>query len=178
MRYFLIIISLLFYLRTNAQTPSDSLLRVEIKTMLDSVEVLYSKQKFEEASTLAHAQIQRAEQAFGRVDTLVELGLYHLAVVCYYTGKYNEGIPYANEAIDICLIIKGKEHPDYGARLCNLAALNQSMGQYDKALPLFLEALENTEKSLGKAHSDYGFSLNNLALLYRHVGQYDKALPL
>ena len=83
MRYLLLIISLFFSLSINAQTPSDSLLRVEIKTMLDSVEVLYSNQKFEEASNLAQAQIQRAEKAFGRVDSLMELGLYHLAVVCY-----------------------------------------------------------------------------------------------
>jgi CHAT domain-containing protein/predicted O-linked N-acetylglucosamine transferase (SPINDLY family) len=146
--------------------------------MLDSVEVLYNKQKFEEASALAHVQIQRAEKAFGRVDTLVEQGLSHLAVLCYYTGKYSEGIPYATEAIDICLTIKGKEHPDYGSRLNDLAILYESMGQFDKALPLSLEALENFEKSLGKAHTSYGVLLNNLANLYESMGQYDQALRL
>jgi CHAT domain-containing protein/tetratricopeptide (TPR) repeat protein len=178
MRYLLLIISLFFSLSINAQAQTDSLLRVEIKTMLDSVEMLYKKQKFEEASTLAHAQIQRAEKAFGRVDTLVELGLYAFSVVCYYTGKYSEGIPYATEAIKICLSIKGKEHPDYGQRLNILALMYKIMGQNDKALPLNLEALENCEKSLGKAHSNYGVGLSNLALLYQSMGQYDKALPL
>jgi CHAT domain-containing protein len=178
MRYFLLITSLMFSLSINAQTPSDSLLRVEIKTMLDSVEVLYNKQKFEEASILARAQIQRAEKAFGRVDSLVELGLYHLTVVCYYTGKYSEGIPYATEAIEISLTIKGKEHPDYGTRLNILGLLYERMGQYDKALPLSLEAIENIEKSLGKAHTSYGFCLSNLGVLYKKMGLYDKALPL
>ncbi len=79
MRYLLLIISLIFSLRTNAQTPSDSLLGADIAAMLDSVGTLENNQKFEAAITLAHAQIQRAEKAFGRVDTLVELGLYHLA---------------------------------------------------------------------------------------------------
>jgi CHAT domain-containing protein len=178
MRYLLLIISLFFSLSINAQTQTDSLLRVEIKTMLDSVEVLYSTEKFEEASTLAQAQIQRAEKTYGRVDTLVELGLFHLAVLCYYTGKYNEGLPFATEAIDICATVKGKEHSDYVSRLNILAALYLSMGQYDKALPLQLEALKNIEKSLGKAHSDYGILLNNLAVSYDDMGQYDKVLPL
>jgi CHAT domain-containing protein len=112
------------------------------------------------------------------VDTLVELGLYHLATVCFYTGKYSEGIPYATEAIEICANVKGKEHPDYGSHLSDLAVFYSTMGQYDKALRLYLEALENCEKSLGKAHSDYGIGLNNLAVLYYRIGQYDKALPL
>ncbi len=178
MRYFLLIISLVFSLSINAQTQTDSLLRVEIKTMLDSVEVLYSTEKFEEAGTLAQVQIQRAEKAFGRMDTLVEFGLNHLATVCWYTGKYNEGIPYATEAIEICLTIKGKEHPDYGHRLSILAILYYETGQYDKALPLALEVLNNTEKTLGKNHSEYGIHLSNLASLYQYMGLYDKALPL
>ncbi len=108
----------------------------------------------------------------------MELGLYHLAGIHWLSGNYGEGIPYATEAIDICLTIKGKEHPDYGQRLDILALLYSKMGQYDKALPVSLEAMENTEKSLGKGHSHYGISLNNLAVLYDKMGQYDKALPL
>ncbi len=177
MKKMLLFVSILCWTLT-ATAQSDSLLRVEIKTMLDSVKVLYSTEKFEEAGKLAHAQIERAEKAFGRVDTMVELGLYDLAGIHWLNGKYSEGIPYATEAIEICLSIKGKEHPDYGERLNILALLYESMGQYDKALPLHLEAMENTEKSLGKAHRSYGACLSNLAYLYYQMGQFDKALPL
>jgi hypothetical protein len=108
--------------------------------MPDSVEAFYNKQKFVEARTLAQAQIQRVEKSFGRVDTAVELGLYYLTLVCYYNGKYSEGIPFPTEAIEICLTTMGKEHHDYGERLSILAALYFYMGQNDKVQPLYIES--------------------------------------
>ncbi len=75
MKHIFTLFILNLFIFKNVQAQTDSLLRVEIKTMLDSVEVLYNKQKFEEAGALARAQIQFAEKAFGRVDTLGGTGL-------------------------------------------------------------------------------------------------------
>jgi CHAT domain-containing protein len=175
MKFSFFLLSLL--LSFAAQAQKDSLLRVDILAKLDSVETLYENQKFDASIALAKAQIQRAETAFGRVDSLVELGLYHLASNYWMLGKFSEGIPYAKESVEICETIKGKEHSDYGERLNNLALLHQEMGQYYMALPLFLEVLENTEICLGKNHPDYGSSLNNLANVYQYLGLYEKALP-
>ncbi len=93
-------------------------------------------------------------------------------------GKYTEGIPLAERALEIREKVLGKEHPDVAESLNNLALLYQNQGNYQKAEPLYLRSLAIVEKVLGKEHPLVASSLSNLAGLYQQEGSYQKAEPL
>jgi tetratricopeptide (TPR) repeat protein/CHAT domain-containing protein len=93
-------------------------------------------------------------------------------------GKSREGIPLAQKALEIHKALLGERHPDYAARLNNLALLYEAHGDYAKAEPLLRQAVEITKQVLGTRHPKYATSLNNLALLYKSQGEYVQAEPL
>ena len=93
-------------------------------------------------------------------------------------GKYQEGVPIAERAVEVAKRVRGPEHSDTATSLNNLAALYREMGEYGKAEPLYQEALRIRQKVLGAEHPDTAQSLSNLAALYRVMGAYGKAEPL
>ena len=93
-------------------------------------------------------------------------------------GKYQEGIPIAEKAIEVSKRVRGPEQPETAAALNNLGFLFQKIGDYPKAEPLLQEALRIRQKVLGPDHPDTASSLNRLAVLYQDMGEYAKAEPL
>ena len=87
-----------------------------------------------------------------------------IGLICYYSGDYNNAVPFGNEALNICEKVLGKEHPNYATLLNNLAVYNSSLGNYAEAIRLGTEALQIREKVLGKEHPDYALSLVFLAV--------------
>jgi tetratricopeptide (TPR) repeat protein len=67
-------------------------------------------------------------------------------------GRYDEAEPLYRQALEIDAKTIGTAHPDYAARLNNLAGLLQAMERYDEAEPLFVKALEIIRAKLGPDH--------------------------
>ena len=86
-----------------------------------------------------------------------------IGLICYYSGDYNNAVPFGNEALNICEKVLGKQHPYYALSLNNLADYNSSLGNYAEAIRLGTKALQIREKALGKEHPNYATSLENFA---------------
>ena len=115
----------------------------------------------------------------GANDLLDEANALNGKVIeLYYSGRYEEAIPYAERALQIREKALGKEHPEVASSLNNLAALYKATGRYAEAEPLYVRALQIREKALGKEHPHVAASLNNLAILYYATGRYAEAEPL
>ncbi|MBX7222898.1 MAG: CHAT domain-containing protein [Blastocatellia bacterium] len=93
-------------------------------------------------------------------------------------GKLSQGVPLAQQAVELSEKIFGVEHPLLAESLTKLGELYMGQGDYAKAEPPYQRALTIREKGLKPDHSDVAESLNNLALLYHAKGDYAKAEPL
>ena len=93
-------------------------------------------------------------------------------------GTYDQSEPWYKQCLDITRSRLGKEHPDVGDSLNNLALLYLEQGRYDEAEPLLVQALDIAKKLPGEDHPDVAASLNNLAVLYSDQGRYDEAETL
>ena len=68
-------------------------------------------------------------------------------------GDYTKAEPLYVEACDLTKEALGEEHPDYAARLNNLATLYKAMGDYTRAESLALQAADVTRKAMGESTS-------------------------
>ena len=96
----------------------------------------------------------------------------------YAQGRYQEAIPFAEEAVRLGEEEFGPDHPTTATLLNNLAELFRLQGRYAEAEPLHNRALAIRETALGPEHPDLATSLNNLAGLYYFEGRYAEAEPL
>ena len=85
---------------------------------------------------------------------------------------------YGLQAVNICRMQLGEDHPDTLSSMNNLASSYSVLGQRDKALVLHERTLQLRRAKLGDDHPDTLISMNNLANTYRALGQHDKALDL
>ncbi len=111
----------------------------------------------------AHEQSPALEEAYkGFVDL-------------YAQGRYQEALPFAEEALRLSEREFGPDHPDVATRLNGLAEVYRAQGRYTEAEPLHKRALAIREKALGPEHPDVAQSLNNLAEVYRAQGRHTEA---
>ncbi len=80
-------------------------------------------------------------------------------------GRYQEALPFAEEALRLAEQEFGFDHPTTATQLNNLAELYRAQGRYAEAEPLYQRSLAIVEKALGPEHPDVATSLNNLAEL-------------
>jgi CHAT domain-containing protein len=104
--------------------------------------------------------------------------LHEQAVNLYLGGKYREGIPIAERALDIREQALGSEHPDSAASMRNLVQLYRVTGAFSKAEALCKRVLEIRERTAGAEHPDTAESLDDLAILYTISSAYTDAEPL
>ncbi|NJO62083.1 MAG: CHAT domain-containing protein [Richelia sp. RM2_1_2] len=95
-----------------------------------------------------------------------------MALLSQTQGLYDNAETLLLRSLTIREKALGKEHPEVGISLNNLAGLYQDKGNYDKSEAFYLRALGLREKTLGKEHPDVGLTLNDLAVLYRIQGNY------
>ena len=93
-------------------------------------------------------------------------------------GKYDQGLPLAQQAVKQSEKIFGAEHLLAASSLNTLALLYQAKGDLEQAEPLFKRSLAIREKALGPDHPDVAQSLNNLAGVYKDKGDFVPAEPL
>src|SRR5262249_15815265 len=103
---------------------------------------------------------------------------YKKAIDLSNAGKYDEALPYFENALEIRERMLGPDHFDVSEVINGLATIHCDKGEYSKAEPLYQRALAIQEKSLGPEHPEVAASLNDLAVLYRRTGDYAKAESL
>ena len=96
----------------------------------------------------------------------------------YAQARYQEALPFAEEALRLSEREFGPDHPVVATKLNGLAELYLALGRHTDAEPLYQRSLAIREKALGPEHPDVGQSLDNLAGLYKAQGRYAEAEPL
>ena len=115
---------------------------------------------------VAHAQSTQFMEAYERYSDL------------YVEGRYEEALPFAEEALRLGEREFGPDHEKTAALLGSLAEVNRALGRYADAVAYAERALAIREKALGADHPDLAPSLEGLAKLYRAEGRYADAEPL
>ena len=93
-------------------------------------------------------------------------------------GKYAEGIPVAQDGVQVAERMFGADHPNVAVSLNLLAVMYTDQGKYAEAEPLYRRSLAIWEKVLGPDHPDLAVSLNNLAWVSSKQGKYAEAETL
>ncbi|MCF3623800.1 CHAT domain-containing protein [Planktothrix agardhii 1801] len=93
----------------------------------------------------------------------------------YQQNKVTEAISFAEQLLELAVLLYPCNHPDVIVSIDNLAKLYHTQGLLDAAEPLYKKALV-MKKSLDLGiHPEIADSLNNLADLYKAQGKYRQA---
>ena len=93
----------------------------------------------------------------------------------YSAGRYAEGIPLAQEAVQVAQTTYGAEHRNSALSLGYLGLMYQHHSDYEPAEAAMRRALGIDEKALGPDHPEVATCLNNLADLLDDEGKYTDA---
>ena len=93
----------------------------------------------------------------------------------YSSGRYAEGIPLAQQAVQVAQATYGVEHRNSALSLGYLGLMYQHHGDYALAEAAMRRALAVDEKVLGPANPEVATCLNNLAELLDDEGKYSDA---
>ncbi len=117
--------------------------------------------------------VPEREHQLARADALNQQ-----VMALYQSGRYDEAIELAEEALALRRQVYGDAHPDVATSMNNLALLYHTQGRYDGAESLYEEALALYRQVYGDSHPDVAMGMNNLAALYQDQGRYNEAEPL
>jgi CHAT domain-containing protein len=175
-RYYLLIISLVFSLRITAQNQADSLLRVNnIDIIQDSLKILL-KAKFDDSLIIRYEKLlAHVESVIGKSDTLYADVLYKIAWKYHDYGNYGDALKLCKEAITIYKKTLGEKNKKY-FDLNNELLLNyQAIGDYEK--------VNEISKYLIELATKYKLPKELLAMVYfnyhtslYYMGQYANAI--
>ena len=93
----------------------------------------------------------------------------------YKSGRTEDAIIVAKEALQVAEKTFGPDHPYVSASLNNLALLYITQGQYEKAEPLYERSLKIAEEHLGKDDPKLAGILENMVKCNEKLGKLDKA---
>jgi len=91
----------------------------------------------------------------------------------YGIGNYMQAKTCFEKAWDLIEKHYGKDHPQTGSTITDLANVYGSLGDYNKQKDLLLRALDIKEKYFGKDHQYTGKVLVNLGIAYGSLGDYE-----
>ncbi|WLE95631.1 MAG: tetratricopeptide repeat protein [Candidatus Electrothrix communis] len=158
----------------------------------ETAEQVFDEVVDKEGKSIALAAFQSGRLAEGRVSYAKAMRQYKKAVTLEVNNPdylLAAGImactladyDRAQEWLDRLLKLRkseGKDDPNLGTVLKELARLYYFQGRYEESEPLYKHALKIMEKALGKKHSKVMIILDSLAVLYSSQGHYEKAESL
>jgi CHAT domain-containing protein/tetratricopeptide (TPR) repeat protein len=157
---------------------ADSLADYSIDQLGHRLKELREIEEYGQMLPYAQAALAKAEQEYGKQDTIYARMLYQLGFAYDYNDNFEKGMDYYQQAANL----QKKLAPnslDYANTLNDIANIyNYNWAEYEKALPLYLQSKNIYKKVLGAEHPDFATSLHNLAVLYQSMGEYEKALLL
>ncbi len=149
----------LLVLRTHAQSPKQ-FETVSAEWCLRTLRrVAASPREDRVAFRSAHTMYQQAE----RLDA---------------QGKYAQGQPLAEKALEIRRRLLTDDNPDTARSYNNLAINLNAQGKYAQAQPLFEKAPESIRRLLGDDHPETAQGYSNVAANLNAQGKYAQAQPL
>ena len=107
-----------------------------------------------------------------RNDTNKVKHLYQLCSEFRQTGKYNEGLKYGNDALELALQLKFKK--GMADAYIFIGNIHANKGDYEKALEFYLKSLKIKEEIGDK--KGMADSYGNIGTIQWNKGDYDKAL--
>jgi len=93
-------------------------------------------------------------------------------------GAYESAASHFEQAIAVCQVHLGPEHPTTLKWMENLGWTYMYQSRFHEAEPLLEETLEGTRRALGDEHMQTASSMWSLAALYWSQGRYEEAEPL
>lgn len=126
---------------------------------------------------LPHVRLA-AETSTQREDALTENCCTALSMTLLHLGAYDEAMPYAERALDLCHRLHGPKDRLTLQRRSNVALLHKEMGELGAAKAMYKEILKAQERYLGTKDPDVAATLNNLAIALRFEDLYHEMLPL
>jgi signal transduction histidine kinase len=173
----------MFVLQTTAQSNAtkDSLMQLIIKAKEDSSGVeLYLKA----GAAIENNDPAKAGDYYKKARVISEKIKYSKGVIksiIYYssvmnvTGKYDSGIYFNQQALDLSRI--EKDTFLIGVSLLNIGIAHQQMSNSEEAIPYFMEGTKLIEKSADPKNKNIQMQLNGvLQVLYNDRAQYDEAI--
>ena len=103
---------------------------------------------------------------------------YNRTLELFAQGRYNEALPFLEEAVRLSPQEFGPDHPVTSNLLNNLARAYHGQGRYTEAEPLYKRLLAIREKVLGPDHLRVAETLENYAALLRETGRSAEAAEL
>lgn len=92
------------------------------------------------------------------------------------SGKYEDGINKAEQALQICMKNLGEWHPDTARSYNSFALLYSVKGDYHQSILYHQKALAIRLSIMGEQHPDTATSYNNLGVCYDKIGNHDTAI--
>ena len=96
----------------------------------------------------------------------------------HYLAGWSLAEPMYRQALQIDEQTFGKEYPDVGNDLYNLAALLMATNRLAEAEPMMRRALQISEQTYGQSHPNVAKNLDSLAQLLRATNRYAEAEPM
>jgi CHAT domain-containing protein/Tfp pilus assembly protein PilF len=100
------------------------------------------------------------------------------ATALWRAGRYDEALPLAEKALEICGRELGQDSLEYGRALFVMANIYSDNGGLDKAVELYKKGIELKEKAVGKDDISMTPLLNNYAAVLKDKGDYPNAVAL
>ncbi len=101
-----------------------------------------------------------------------------IAWFLYDDGKYAQSRELRSSTVDMCGLMKGREHPDTLLARGNMALMYRREGRLKEAMKLQVEVMEAMEHLLDVEHPDTLRVMSELALTYLYQGRCDDAFDL
>ncbi len=153
--------------------PLDESLAVALSS---KITVLFQKGAFADAEPLI-AQAIQIYRAHHPEDHLRIADMQNRQVrVLLSRTQYPEALALMREVVAKFEKGRGKDHPDVGLRLSNLATLQQRTGDVEGARASLERSLAILERARGVDHAQLAFPLTNLGDLLRNQGRFGEAL--
>ena len=148
------------------------------KEFKNELTALYGKGKFEEGRNIIQQKLDAAIQKTGTNDAYVA-GLYdQMAMSYYYSGKYEDELPYYYKALNIRKIVFGHINPYTANIYYGLGNVYRLIGEYDKSEYFYNLGIDSSEQAVGRIHPNTAGLLNVKGLLWHTQSRYAEAEKL
>jgi len=87
-----------------------------------------------------------------------------------------EALPHFQQALELCIDIKGYYHPTTAVCNMNIGQWYESYGEYEEAVAYYTEALKIRKIIYGEKHEIIAKTLSSIGTIHYILGKYDQAL--
>ncbi len=147
--------------------------RIPVSRIIDKIDRLFDKNKYDEAGKLLEYWRNEAVQL---KDTQGELAMEN-ELIGYYRKQNDKekGLASVRRALELAEELKQFDFASGATMLVNCATAYKAFGEVEKSLPLYERAEEIYKKFLKSNDSRFGALYNNMALSLAETGDYEKA---